>query len=228
MCYWRILNDKGFMTNNSCSKILFLNLTFRWGPSTAPSLSLAMHTAGLEYHRTAKPEQNIPVQTSKFMEQMFFRMLPWMCHNMSWEGQVPSRAFLPQYLYAFRDGLPHVQLEKCWEQVPLIAYIERITSMILRTAIFLCIIYTEICINAPPAGRDKTPVHLPRATEFLCGANRFPRQLSYWASKAAPETLKWYTFTDFTLRYLSLSEDDCLLSEERHLGKNKLRLGKWI
>ena len=55
-------------------------------------------------------------------------------------------AFLSQYSRAFRDRLP--QFETCWDRVPLIAYAVRIASMILRTAGFLCVLYTEICVNA--------------------------------------------------------------------------------
>ena len=55
-------------------------------------------------------------------------------------------AFLSQYSRAFRDRLP--QFETCWDRVPLIAYAVRIASMILRTAGFLCALYTEICVNA--------------------------------------------------------------------------------
>ena len=49
------------------------------------------------------------------------------------------------------------------------------------------------------AGHDKTPVHLPRASEFLCRESRSPWQLAHRASKVEPETLKMYTFSDFTL-----------------------------
>ena len=54
------------------------------------------------------------------------------------------------------------------------------------------------------AGRDKTPVRLPGASEFLWGASRSPWQLARRASKVEPETLKMHTFSDFTLRYFGL------------------------
>ena len=53
-------------------------------------------------------------------------------------------------------------------------------------------------------GRDKTPVRLPGANQFLCGASRSPWQLARRASKVEPETLKMYTFSDFTLQYFKL------------------------
>ena len=54
------------------------------------------------------------------------------------------------------------------------------------------------------SGRDKTPVRLPGAIDFLCGATRSSWQLANRASKVAPESLKLYTFSDFTLRYFEL------------------------
>ena len=52
-------------------------------------------------------------------------------------------------------------------------------------------------------GHDKTPVRLPRTSEFLCGASRSPWQLARRASEVEPENLKC-TFSDFTLRYFGL------------------------
>ena len=54
------------------------------------------------------------------------------------------------------------------------------------------------------ARRDKTPVRLPGVSEFLCRTSRSPWQLAHWASTVKPETLKRYTFSDFTLRYFEL------------------------
>ena len=63
-------------------------------------------------------------------------------------------------------------------------------------------------------GCDETPVRLPRASDFLCGASRSPWQLAHRTSKVDPETIKMYY--DIS----SLLEDDCLLSvtvrEKRH------------
>ena len=57
-------------------------------------------------------------------------------------------------------------------------------------------------------GRDKTPVRLPGANEFLCGASRSPWQLARRASKVEPET---YLVTSH-YNISSLSEDFCLLA----------------
>ena len=43
-----------------------------------------------------------------------------------------------------------VQFETCWDWIRLFAHAVRITSMILRTARCLCVLYAEICVNAIP------------------------------------------------------------------------------
>ena len=59
-------------------------------------------------------------------------------------------------------------------------------------------------IKIPRSGHNKTPVCLPGASEFSCGASRSPWQLAHRASNVAPETLNTYTFCDFTLWYFEL------------------------
>ena len=75
-------------------------------------------------------------------------------------------------------------------------------------------------------GCNKTPVRLPGASKFLCGASRSPWQLAHWASKAEPETLKCTHLVTPHDNISSLLEDDLLLSfrvrentEERNPGK---------
>ena len=58
-------------------------------------------------------------------------------------------------------------------------------SITLWTIIKLLQVY-----NVAIPGWDKTPVHLPRASEFLCRASRPPGQLVLRASKVEPETLR--------------------------------------
>ena len=59
------------------------------------------------------------------------------------------------------------------------------------------------------AGRNKTPVRLPGAIQLLYGASRSPWQRARRASKAEPETLKMYTFSEFTLQYFDLIRSNC-------------------
>ena len=58
------------------------------------------------------------------------------------------RAFLSQHSRAFRDRLPHVQWRVETESRLLRTLYVRITSIILRTVEFLCVLYAEICVNA--------------------------------------------------------------------------------
>ena len=58
------------------------------------------------------------------------------------------RAFFPQYSCAFRDRLPRVQFETCWDWIQPFVYTVHIASMILRAARFLCVLYAEISANA--------------------------------------------------------------------------------
>ena len=61
-----------------------------------------------------------------------------------------------------------------------------------------------IIFHLSKPGHNKNPVHLPGASEFLCAASRSPCQLACWASKVEPETLKMYTFSDFTRQQFEL------------------------
>ena len=63
------------------------------------------------------------------------------------------RDFLSQYSRTFRDRFPHVQFETCGNQVPFCAYPVRITSVVLRTAGFFCVICAEVCGDATAAQR---------------------------------------------------------------------------
>ena len=60
------------------------------------------------------------------------------------------RVLLSKYSRAFRDRLPHVYFETCWEWIALFAYAVRIASMILRRARFLCVLFADICVKASP------------------------------------------------------------------------------
>ena len=77
-------------------------------------------------------------------------------------------------------------------------------------------------------GCDKTPVHLPRASEFLCGASRSPRQLVHWASKVEPETLKMYTFSDITLGFFKLRRRRLpfVIHSEREMAHGRKKSGQ--
>ena len=79
----------------------------------------------------------------------------------------------------------------------------------------------------------QNPVHLPGASEFLCGARRSPWQLACRASKVEPETLTMYTFSDFILWHFELirrrlpffihSGKKDTQKKEIRASKNKLR-----
>ena len=88
---------------------------------------------------------------------------------------------------------------------------------------------TPLCWSL--TGRDKTPVRLPGASEFLCGASRPPWQLARRANEVDPKTIKMYTFSDFTPRYFEKTSAFChsrqgkngTQKKETRKSNNKLR-----
>ena len=55
--------------------------------------------------------------------------------------------------------------ERCWGWISLFMYDVRINSMILHTARFVCVLYTEICIHAIPGW----PTELTSKYTYSCG-----------------------------------------------------------